>query len=272
MKDKPIVRYGREPGPTSVIFVGIHGNETCGPEALADILPNIEINNGRVIFAYGNLEAMARNAREYQANLNRMFKPDNELTAEERASYEYARAQELKPLMEEADVLLDIHASFNQDTKPFIICEPNGYEIASALPFNFAVSGFDDVEPGGTDYYMNKIGKIGICAECGYLGQAEAVEKAKATILAFLAARGHTRTSTTTTNQLKTLTLTDIYITKSDFQLVKTFPYFEPVREGQLIGYDGTLEVYAPRDGYILFTRTNLPRNEEAFLTVADNA
>jgi len=161
---------GEKEGPRSIILAGVHGNERCGVEALQNLLPTLKINRGTVWFAYGNPRAIQKNVRYTEANLNRMFKPDKELTKEEKNSYEYERAQFLKTYLDKADVLLDVHSSFTQGAKPFVLCENNALEVAKNLPFDLMVSGFDEVEPGGTDYYMNKAGKIGICAECGYLG------------------------------------------------------------------------------------------------------
>src|SRR6185503_1602131 len=112
--------------------------------------PTLAVEKGRVFFVYGNPKAIELNQRCAEVNLNRMFKPDKFLTLEERRSYEYGRAQELKEYFEKADVLLDIHASSNSESRPFLICEPNSQDITKYLPFPTVVYGFDNVEPGGT--------------------------------------------------------------------------------------------------------------------------
>ena len=264
--DEIIGLNGAKNGPKSIILVGVHGNETCGVDAFANLLPTMKIDNGTVWFAYGNPRAIKTNARFTEANLNRMFKRDDELTETDRKSYEYKRAQFLKQYLDQADVLLDLHASFTPEAKPFVLCEKNALAIVECLPFDLMVVGFDDVEPGGTDYYMNKIGKIGICAECGYLDDPESTERAEKTILNFLIARGHIARELTK-NNLEYIKMYELYITKTDkFTLAKLFKDFEEIKAGEMIGTDGKEIIKATKDSIILFARDRSEANDEAFL------
>ena len=70
---KVIEKEGKEPGKTITILAGIHGNETCGIKAFDEIIPNIEIKKGKVIFIYANLEAINKGKRFIEYNLNRSF-------------------------------------------------------------------------------------------------------------------------------------------------------------------------------------------------------
>ena len=265
MYEKIIELMGKEPGPTSMILVGVHGNETCGVEALNKILSTLEIQKGRVFFAYGNPRAIEQNVRYTEKNLNRMFKSEETLSEKEKGSYEYSRAKFLKKYFNQVDVLLDIHASFTPTSQRFIICEPNSKEITKYLPFSLIVSGFDQVEPGGTDYYMNCIGKIGICVECGYLGDQKSVDIAEESIFAFLRACGHVAGEEQVFNQ-NYVQMYSIYITKNNLKLTKEFSDFEEIKSGQLIGLDGQEELRAQKDSIILFARNVEKGEDEAFL------
>ncbi len=266
MYDDVITISGILPGPTSLILAGVHGNETCGPQAFQKLLPDLRIQAGTVIFAYGNPKALLANMRFTQVNLNRMFKPDSVLSDVDISSYEYSRAQFLKKYLDQATALLDIHASFTPNSRPFLICEPNSQVITQYLPFDLVVSGFDAVEPGGTDYYMNQKGSLGICAECGYLGDPQAVEMATSCILAFLTARGHL-TNTLQAKQQSKLEIYQLYITKTDsFTLVQPFSDFQELKKGQIIGQDGSSNVICSKDSQILFARSRQAVGEEAFL------
>lgn len=257
---------GQGESPVSLILAGVHGDEVCGIDAVKSLLPSLSVNKGRVIFAYGNPRAIEKSVRLTEKNLNRMFKPDDALSEEEKASYEYKRAQFLQSYLDQAEVLLDIHASHTPKSQPFIICEPNGFGIAQYLPFDLVVSGFDELEPGGTDSYMNKQGKIGICVECGYLGDPSSTQKAEETILAFLKTRGHLDGNVEVSNQ-EFIQMDSIYITKTDdFRLSKEFSDFEPVSSGQVIGTDGDTPVVSDEDSIILFARNREAVGEEAFL------
>ena len=257
---------GREEGTTSIVLVGVHGDEKCGVKALEKILPNLEIERGTVLFGYGNPRAIEANKRYTEVNLNRMFNRDEQLTTSEKESYEYGRAQFLKTYLGKAEVLLDIHASRTSTSKPFVICEANAKGVIEYLPVERVVSGFDQIEPGGTDYYMNSIGKIGICIECGFLGSPQSEQIAEEGIYAFLKARGHIANDLIPQKQ-SYIRLYDLYKTKTNkFILAKLFDDFEGISKGQVIGVDGDQEIRAEKAATILFARNREKVGEEAFL------
>jgi len=257
---------GKEKGATSVVLVGVHGDEKCGVEALEKILPTLEIERGTVLFGYGNPRAIEENKRLIEANLNRMFNSDEQLTADDKRSYEYNRAQFLKTYLNKAEALLDIHASRTPTSKPFVICEANAKGIIEYLPVERIVSGFDQIEPGGTDYYMNSIGKIGICIECSFLGNPQSEQIAEESIYAFLKARGHIANDLIPQEQ-SYIRMYDLYKTKTNkFILAKLFDDFEGISKGQVIGVDGDQEIRAEKAAIILFARNREKVGEEAFL------
>lgn len=265
MYEDVIELVGKENGPTSMILVGVHGNERCGIDAITELLPSLEIQKGKVLIAHGNPEAIERNVRYTEANLNRVFKSDEMLSEREKDSYEYSRAQFLKNYLDQADCLLDIHASLTPNSQRFVICEENAQNITKYLPVSLVVSGFDEVEPGGTDYYMNQQSKIGICVECGYFDDAFSKEVAKESILSFLIACGNVAGTTKEYPQAK-IVIKGLYSTRSNFVLAQQFQDFEQVNEDEVIGRDGAEEIKMPMNGVILFARNRECSNEEAFL------
>jgi len=266
MLDEIIELKSQNKGPTSIVLVGVHGNEICGIKALKNILPRLKVIKGRVLFGYGNPKAIKANKRFLEANLNRMFKEDKLLSKNDKKSYEYSRAQFLKKYLKQADILLDIHASFTPNSRSFAICEPKARRIAKYLPVNLVVSGFNRLEPGGTDYYMSSIGKTGICVECGYLGDTKSVNVAEKSILAFLGARGNIEKKVVPRKQ-SYMQMYYLYTTKTNnFVLSESFNDFEKVSKGQVIGIDGGKKVVAKKDGIILFARNRKQVGDEAFL------
>jgi succinylglutamate desuccinylase len=264
MNQEFIELKGNINGPISIIVVGVHGNEACGVFALEELLPTLKINAGTVWFCLGNPLAFDREDRQVDVNLNRLFR--EELTEEEKNSYEFGRMQFLKQYLDRADALLDVHASFTPEAKPFVICEDNAFSVVSHFPVDLVVSGFDEHEPGGTDYYMNKLGKIGICVECGYFGDQQSTANAKKSILAFLQMRGHLPLEQEPREQSK-IRIFKLYKTKTaNFVLEKQFADFEPLGKGQLIGMDGSEEIRAEKDCQILFALSREERGKEAFL------
>ena len=269
INENAIEIVGINDGPISVILAGVHGDERGGIDTFQEILHNLKIQNGKVFFILGNPLAIEKNVRSTESNLNRMFKDDTLISGEEKQTYEYKRAQFLKAYLDQSSALLDIHSSFTPKSQPFIIAEPNSSEITKYLPFNLVVSGFDAVEPGGTDYYMNKKGSIGICIECGYLGNTDTQNIAKDSIFSFLKIRGHLDNVGTVKPRTQSFILVDnIYYTKTNsFTLAKEFEDFEKISSGQRIATDGEETVVCKKDGVILFARNLTEINDEGFLS-----
>jgi len=258
---------GAENGPASIILAGTHGDEVCGIKALEKIMPSLKIERGRVLFGYGNPRAIERNIRFTEANLNRMFKDDALLSEKEKRSYEYGRSRFLMEYLDRSEALLDLHASFVPQSRAFIICNDNARETIKYFSPEIAVSGLDDIEPGGTDCYMNRNGRIGICVECGYLGEEDSTKRAEEAIIDFLAARGHIKADMKVHPNKSFIKVYILYITKTDsFVLSKKFEDFEEIAKGEMIGMDGREEVRASRDSVILFARNRGEKGDEAFV------
>lgn len=258
----------KNPGPTVLILGGVHGNEGCGVKAIEEI-KTWKIQKGTVMLEIGNPEAVKRNVRYTEENLNRMFLPEDMMTEETKQSYEYTRAQYLKTLMSQADILIDIHASNTPESIPFVIAEESAKSIISQLPVLISCSGFDTFQPGGTDYYMNSLGKIGICIECGYTKDDRSTETAINSVKALLVAQGMIPGNINRSPQKQLRVFQQYYTCTDSFILTKNCEDFEFFPVDTLIGYDGETAVYASQDSYILFARNRKKAGEEAFLLLA---
>lgn len=147
------IKTANAPGKTILIMAGVHGNETCGVLACEKALKEIEIEKGKLIWIYANKKALERNTRFAEYNLNRCFLPDQ--NPEMAVSLEGKTARELMPYLDEADVLLDLHASYTPQSRPFIICDEANAKDASNLPAESVLVNIDPFHPGSTDAYMN---------------------------------------------------------------------------------------------------------------------
>jgi succinylglutamate desuccinylase len=264
-----IRQLGRgESGPVSIILAGVHGDERCGVDALFSVFADMrsEAVRGRVFSGFGNPQAIDSGKRFVETDLNRMFLRPALLSFSAKKSYEYGRAEFLRTYLDRADVLLDLHASCTEASEPFAICEANAKDVVSYLPVKWVVSGFDEVEPGGTDYYMNSIGKVGICVECGYNADSASVGVARNTIVSFLVSRGHIP-GVVEVRSHTNIRMHHLYKTRTDhFVLEKPFADFEEIRGGEIIGTDGEKVIRAERDSVILFARNRIKIGEEAYL------
>lgn len=265
---EPIVFEGKEVGKTVIILGGIHGDEVCGIETVNFLRNNPpDIKRGRLILMYGNLKAIESGTRQFDFNLNRMFLNNDKYLTEHYKTYEYTRANEIKTYLNEADILLDIHSVKSQDGTPFIICENNAKEIVKYFPFLINCSGFDEAHPGGTDGYMNSLGKIGICIECGTHTDPKAFERAIESVNTFLKVTDiiDGKDGLIINDKQKSFNCYFVYKTKSNFVLAKEFIDFTELKKGDLIGFDNNQEVYAEKDNIIVFAQNREKPNQEAF-------
>ncbi len=171
-------------GPHVLVFGAIHGDETCGPDAL---LPMIEmfkageltLNAGTLtIVPICNLKAHEENDRQVEENLNRVFKKTD---APKSLEAQYANA--LLPLLEGADYLVDLHsASAVGPAFVFDDYEDAGTQfLASHVPCDYVVKGWNTLYPdaGGdvtTTDAAAKLGVAAICLECGEHNDPKAPE------------------------------------------------------------------------------------------------
>ncbi|MEA3304326.1 MAG: succinylglutamate desuccinylase/aspartoacylase family protein [Patescibacteria group bacterium] len=280
-EDSIVVIEGKEAGPTVAIFAGVHGDEVCGVEAFQKKLPEITISRGKVFFVYANLRAIEENVRYTDANMNRCFGKDSDKHIEKAlGSYERERALELMPILDQCEALLDIHASTNKESTPFIICEPHSFDIAKNLPdFPIRSHGWDDIETGGTDYYMNTVltdsgvkGK-GVCVECGYLADPFGQKRAENALLSFLRYFDMIDIDldlVENTDQ-REIHAYDIYHTVIGFKKEREFYDFELLKEGEIIGYDGEVIIRAKENDVIIFPTNVEGSDKEAFILGREN-
>ena len=108
-----------EPGPHAVIVGLTHGNELCGAIAIDRLLrAGLRPNRGRASFVFANVEAFLRfnptdpfASRCVEQDMNRLWSP--EVLDGPGNSLELARARAIRPIIESADLLLDLHSLTN---------------------------------------------------------------------------------------------------------------------------------------------------------------
>lgn len=267
---QPIIIDSGLPGPIVTIIGGTHGDEICWVQALDLICDTLKVKKWKLYLIYGNIEAIEKNTRQIDLNLNRMYRDDSTFTSEDIKTVEYKRSREIIPYLDESDALLDLHSSPSIGSPAFIICEEKCRDVIDRFPFETVCYGFTDMEPGGTDGYMNSRGKIGICVECGNHLDATARDKALISITRFLEYFDMIDSNSTESTPTKSIyTATLAYKTKTtSFKVAKKFSDFENITLWQLIGYDGDEAIYSDFDGKILFARDRDQIGVEWFVTI----
>jgi len=258
-------------GPIVTLIGGIHGDEYCGVEVLDKLKNKLKLKKGKVFIIFGNPRAIKNNVRQTQENLNRVFREEKDLTQKEKNSYEYVRSREIMPFLIKSDVVLDLHSSYVQKSKPFIICEKNSMDLAKILPASIVCLGFDNVHPGSTDYFMNKKKKKGICIECGVIGSRRANSIAKKSIEVILAHLKMIESGEKPKkNKQHMLKVSYVYKTKTNnFKLRKKFDDFEKIKKDELIGFDGGEKIYSDSNQMIVFARNCSKVGTEAFVMLS---
>jgi len=265
----------KEPGPHVVVTALTHGNEICGAIAL-DRLFRAEVRprRGRLSLAFNNVAAYHEfdprypiASRYVDEDFNRLWSPAT--LDGPRQSMELARARRLRPLIDSADLLLDLH-SMQYATAPLMLAGllPRSRDLAlrigipelimcdaghAAGPRMRDYGGFGD--PGSA--------KTALLIECGQHWERRAAEVATDVMLRFLIAAGSVRPGDVAAiggpdfdahPRQRVIEVTEAVTISGDrFDFADDFRGLEVLeKKGMLIGHDGEREVRTPYDNCIL--------------------
>ena len=291
-----------QPGPRLIVIGGVHGNETCGTEGIERV--RAELDGGDLQLLRGRLTmvpvanplARRRLQREGERNLNRLFQPTPANQAP--ADYEARLTDLLCPLLDQHDVLLDLH-SFQSAGEAFAMIGPRNNQgplepfarafeegqLALHLGTPRVVEGWLDIyaaglaqrSPGqpvdeaalafgwGTNEYMRSRGGYGVTLECGQHDDPSAPDVAQAAIHSALRLLGMVAgpvRAPMPPELLRLVSVTD-RLDEED-QFVREWATFDAVVAGESIALraDGTV-LKAERDGFIVFPNSQaLPGTE----------
>ncbi len=195
-----------KPGPNVMVQALTHGNEFCGAMALDFLFKNsISPIQGKLTLAFANVAAYARfdfddpdRSRYIDEDYNRVWGDDALLGS--RDSAELRRARELRPFVDAADYLLDLH-SMHEPCRPIMVCGSNGKGGAKSAAYAHLVgtpadllidtghpAGLRMIERGGFGDPASP--KTAILIECGQHWEKSAADVAVDTLFRFLAATG----------------------------------------------------------------------------------
>lgn len=128
-----------QPGRQVLISALVHGNEVCGAWALKGLLEaGVRPQRGALTLMFCNLAAFDRfdisdpdAARFVEQDLNRQWTPERMAAAD---TLERRRAAELRPFVERADWLLDLH-SMHEPSAPLLLTgvQPRNLALARRL-------------------------------------------------------------------------------------------------------------------------------------------
>ena len=190
------------PGPNVMVQALTHGNEFCGAIALDWLLRERPAPaRGRLTLAFANVEAYARFDLD-DPDASRFIDEDyNRVWADEalfgrRDSLELRRARRLRPFVDEADFILDLH-SMHEPGRPIMVCGTVEKNAAFArqigVPADLLLdtghpAGLRMIERGGFGDPASP--KRAVLIECGQHWERAAADVAIDTLVRFLRATG----------------------------------------------------------------------------------
>jgi len=168
---------GIKPGPTVTILGGVHGNERVGVNVVKMLLFEMAAKNiigGTLKVALGNIDAIEKNVRFIQKDLNRCFGNPKGSTSEE------IRAQALKAVIAGSDALIDVHSTI-KPSDPFVgglsLDNPLVKQILPHLGIHNLMTGPGWGSPTGepiyADTFAQSMGALGLTVEAGGIDNPE---------------------------------------------------------------------------------------------------
>ncbi|KAB2899255.1 MAG: succinylglutamate desuccinylase [Burkholderiaceae bacterium] len=273
------------PGPHVLVNALTHGNEICGMVAATHLLDTgVRPLAGTLTVSFANVAAYESfdaqrpfESRQLVHNLNRVWSAP-ELDGEG-DSPELRRARELRPVVDAADHILDIHST-SQDVEPFWVYPAFARNAATALALGRP--GVHLVMPSGLGSGTPLIqhGRHGVdgagagtalVVECGQHFRQSAAEVATAAALDFLAHFGLIACEPRPAPgpQRRYELLQTCMVRTAEFAFARPVIGFETFAEGELIATDGNDEIRSPCDGCTVMmpTRDPIVGREAVYLT-----
>ena len=190
------------PGPTVMLQALTHGNEFCGAIALDYLLrEKLRPRAGKLTLAFANVAAYARfdfddpdRSRYIDEDYNRVW--GDEVLLGPRDSAELRRARELRPFVDAADYLLDLH-SMHEPCRPIMVCAKSEKSVALArrigMPADLLLdtghpAGLRMIERGAFDDPASP--RSAVLIECGQHWEKGSAQVAIDTALRFLKVTG----------------------------------------------------------------------------------
>lgn len=264
IKDGIVKLSSNRPGPTLAIFAGVHGDERVGVIALKNQSRKIKLKKGCLYIVFANPPAIKKDRRYIGKNLNRCFYKNNN-----GQTYEDKRARRLMNILDKCEALLDMHAYSNQEGPVFAICEKSAFDVAKIFDVEIISDGWARVEPGGTDGYMHKNNKVGICLEFGSISKTtEYLNIAEKSIFQFLKYYDmvDSKVQFSSNGKERITAKKAVKFRSSNFKMNKQLKNFQKLKKGEFVSEDSGRKKLAAEDEIIIFPNPNASVGHEAYI------
>jgi predicted deacylase len=265
-----ITRESGRPGPHVVLLSLMHGNEFAGAIVLDRLLRHdLMPARGKLSFVFVNLAAFQKFdpqtptwSRFIDEDINRLW--EEPILSSPRHSVELDRARELRPLIDQADVILDLH-SMLWPSDPLILCGPTarGRTLGQGMGWPPLVVADTGHANGARliDYvWLSRSDATAVLVEAGQHWRPETVEATAASVSGLLWYLGLVDTETdllprSQPNQQSQFALvTDVVTARtSSFSFLRAWYGGEVVAaRNTVIAVDGSTEIRTPYDNCLL--------------------
>lgn len=279
------------PGALLWVTAGVHGNEPSGVIALQRVFRELERSQpnikGTLVGVSGNREALKKNVRFIDEDLNRIWNPknlNNEIpeTSEQIEMGHIIGALNRYPKTKYSKRhFLDCHTTSSESLPYISVQEVNDNDTWAHRFPTYIVRGFSDLIQGDIDHYLSCQGLTGFVFEGGQHNSENAVENHEGMI--WLALKKALDLSLTaiecypdcienfTTNAPAQRTFEIAYRhhlrDTDDFKMLPGFKNFNKIDKGELLAIHNGKEVCSSRDGHI-FMPLYQPKGNDGFFII----
>lgn len=233
----------------------VHGNEVIGVEIMNRIVNHfildqkIKINLGLLLC---NIEAAKKDTRFIESDLNRSFSVAKVTTLEHR------RAVEIAKIVDQTDFVFDLHQTVEPSLTPFFVIEHNHELIQIAnqlLPqfpvVTFGAGGFSKTGKTMLEYSSSRQIKA-MVLECGQKGFSQDLSTKVANACLDLITNLK-NTVIEKPKEISVLHLVGSITNMGNTHLVPGLVSYLPIKQGQVLAHEGSIEIKAPFDGRLVF-------------------
>ncbi|MBI2977323.1 MAG: succinylglutamate desuccinylase/aspartoacylase family protein [Rhodospirillales bacterium] len=260
-------------GPHVMITALVHGNEICGAMTLDYLFrEGVRPTRGKLTLAFVNIDAFSRfdpnnpiASRLVDEDFNRLWSED--VLDSSRDSVELRRARTLRPIVNQVDLLLDIH-SMQHATAPLAMCGPLSKGRALARGVGIPEIGVVDSGHAAGKRMRDYAGfgderspKNALLVECGQHWEKSSADVAREAAIRFLLHAkvvdprwGKARMSTGPLPKQRFIEVTGpVTIETDDFRFAADYRGLEVIpKAGTVIGHDGNKAIATPYDDCVL--------------------
>jgi len=275
---------GKNDWPNVWISVCTHWSETVWLEIIDHLKKEVNIINGKLYFILSNILAYEKNqymkgmwwlddksmlihSRYIDENMNRCCSEESLMNP---INYERSRAKELISVLQELDILFDIHSTYS-DTWSMLIHTQKSHdkfndlfdadEVYIGLPETVIGKPFGDI--------VNRGSGIWFAIEAGSQLNQNSYKTGLNNVSRLISHLNmwNNKMSMKKEKENKKISIIGrIMIHNETFKSMKSFKHLDKIYKGEYIAYDWIQDIYAQEDCYIVLPSNHKPWEEYCFL------